>query len=147
MYSLIQIHTYTVQPTSSSLSPFKQKQLDILYESGARSFLFLTVPPIDRAPLFLQQGSAVVTKLHLLIANYNEQLRQMASKFQAEHGNGGQGQVQITVFDTQPIFNALLDNAQIFGFVNQTGFCEAYQNGTPTLSTQTPPCAPVSSYL
>ena len=136
-----------VHSLSNYLLPLNNKQLDILYEFGARSFLFLTVPPIDRAPLFLQQGPAVVAKLHPLIANYNERLRQTAFEFQAKHGKGGDGQVQITVFDTQPVFNTLLDNAQTFGFVNQTGFCEAYQNGTPALSTQTPPCAPVSSYL
>ena len=74
-------------------------------------------------------------------------------KFQAKHamneknGKGGEGEVQMTVFNTQPIFNTLLDNAQILGFVNQTGFCEAYQDGTSELATQKPPCAPVSSYL
>ena len=51
------------------------------------------------------------------------------------------------VFGTQPIFNNLLDNAEVFGFVNATGFCDAYQNGTPELTTQIAPCAPVSSYL
>ncbi|KAF8801643.1 hypothetical protein BYT27DRAFT_7197861 [Phlegmacium glaucopus] len=125
-------------------------QLDILYESGARSFLLLTVPPTDRAPLAIQQGPSAVAKLHGLIADYNKQLKHTGLKFQAKHatGNGkGEGQVQMTLFDTQPIFNTLLDNAHTLGFVNQTGFCEAYQNGTPKSATQIPPCAPVSSYF
>ena len=54
---------------------------------------------------------------------------------------------QVTVFDTRPIFNLLLNNANTLGFVNATGFCDAYQNGTPEMTTVIAPCAPVSSYL
>jgi hypothetical protein len=49
--------------------------------------------------------------------------------------------------DTQPIFNVLLDEWQTFGFVNITGYCAAYENGTPTPTYQVKGCAPVSSYL
>ncbi|KAG6833079.1 hypothetical protein H0H87_011490 [Tephrocybe sp. NHM501043] len=118
-------------------------QLEILYDEGARSFLFLTVPPTDRAPLFYQQGSKVTNRLHPLIANYNAQLATTVSRFRARHHDVD----QVTVFDTQPVFNALLDNAKVMGFVNATGWCESYQNGTPERNTQISPCAPVSSYL
>ncbi len=77
------------------------------------------------------------------LANYNAQLRLTALGFQAKHRD-----IQTTtVFDTQPVFNTLLDNAQTFGFVNTTGFCTAYENGTPTMTTQIAPCAPVDNYL
>ncbi|KAF4615422.1 hypothetical protein D9613_002573 [Agrocybe pediades] len=118
-------------------------QLDELYANGARSFLFLTVPPTDRAPLFLQQGPAVVAKLRPLLTNFNAQLRATALKFQMKHRDIQQA----IVFDTQPVFNTLLDNGNTFGFVNTTGFCEAYENGTPSQTTQIPPCAPVSNYF
>ncbi|KAG6818611.1 hypothetical protein H0H93_003475 [Arthromyces matolae] len=120
-----------------------ESQLEVLYEEGARSFLFLTVPPTDRAPLFLQQGTQVVNRLHPLIANYNAQLATIVKNFQSKHRDLD----QVTVFDTQRIFNTLLDNANALGFVNSTGYCEAYQNGTPERTTQISPCAPVSSYL
>ncbi|KNZ81956.1 Thermolabile hemolysin [Termitomyces sp. J132] len=115
----------------------------IRLKKGARSFLFLTVPPTDRAPIFLQQGSNVVKRLHPLIANYNAQLATIVDNFKARHKDLD----QVTVFNTQPIFNTLLDNANALGFVNATGWCEAYQNGTPEKNTQIGPCAPVSSYL
>lgn len=118
-------------------------KLEDLYQHGARSFLFLTVPPTDRAPLFLQQGPQVVGRLRPLIANYNAQLSTMVARFKARHRDLD----QVTVFDTQPIFSTLLDNAKSLGFVNATGYCEAYQNGTPERTTQIRPCAPVSSYL
>ncbi|KAG6872609.1 hypothetical protein C0995_008354 [Termitomyces sp. Mi166 len=112
--------------------------LEILYQEGARSFLFLTVAPTDRAPLFLQQGSNVVKCLHPLIANYNAQLAAIVENFKTKHKNLD----QVTVFDTQPIFNTLLNNANALGFVNVTGWCETYQNGTPEKTTQISPCAP-----
>ena len=114
-----------------------------MYESGARSFLFLTVPPTNRAPLLIEQGSAAVAKITSALADYNAQLAANVKAFQATHHDLD----QVTVFDTRPIFNLLLDNAQPLGFVNSTGFCEAYENGTPSITTQVAPCAPVSSYL
>ncbi|KAF9261233.1 hypothetical protein L218DRAFT_507446 [Marasmius fiardii PR-910] len=118
-------------------------QLEELYSSGARSFLFLTVPPTDRSPLFLSQGPDVSRRLKTLIGAYNDQLRQIVGTFQRAHRDLD----QVTIFDTQPVFNVLLDNAKTLGFVNATGFCEAYENGTDGLTTQVEGCAPVSSYF
>ena len=118
-------------------------QVEELYQDGARSFLFLTVPPTNRAPLLIEQGPTQVAKITASLADYNKQLMQNVHAFQAKHNDLD----QVTVFDTRPVFNTLLDNAQALGFVNSTGFCEAYQNGTPNHTTQTAPCAPVSSYL
>lgn len=110
---------------------------------GARSFMILTVPPTERAPFILQQGPQMVTKVKPLIADFNQQLVDKVKGFQLEHSDVD----TFTIFDSQPIFNTLLDNAQTFGFINSTGFCEAYVNGTPDLTTQIDPCAPVSNYL
>ena len=105
--------------------------------------MFLTVPPTNRAPLILQQGQQAVSAITPALADFNNQLSESVKAFQAKHRDID----QVTVFDTRPIFNTLLDDANTFGFVNATGFCEAYQNGTPNTTTQIAPCAPVSSYL
>ncbi|KAH9900944.1 hypothetical protein C8Q73DRAFT_832477 [Cubamyces lactineus] len=118
-------------------------QVEILYADGARSFLFLTVPPTNRAPLIFQQGRRAVSAITPALADYNAQLAASVRAFQATHRDLD----QVTVFDTRPIFNTLLDRADTFGFVNSTGFCDAYQNGTPETTTQIAPCAPVSSYF
>ncbi|PSR77583.1 hypothetical protein PHLCEN_2v7773 [Hermanssonia centrifuga] len=118
-------------------------QVEILYEGGARSFLFLTVPPTNRAPLLIEQGNAATTQISAALADYNAQLASSIKSFEATHRDLD----QVTLFDSRPIFNTLLDNASPLGFVNSTGFCEAYQNGTPETNTQTAPCAPVSSYF
>lgn len=117
--------------------------MEKLYDSGARSFLFLTVPPTNRAPLILEQGSTAVNKISTALDDYNTQLAANVQAFKNAHRDLD----QVTVFDTRPVFNLLLDNANTLGFVNSTGFCDAYQNGTPDANTQIAPCAPVSSYL
>ncbi|KAJ7073767.1 GDSL lipase/esterase [Mycena amicta] len=120
-------------------------QIDELYTLGARSFLFLTVPPVQRAPLWVEQKQDAPNSLLARdIANYNLQLRATAESFVASRKYPG---FEATVFDTQPVFNTLLDDASVFKFANTTGFCEAYQNGTPNISTQIAPCAPVSTYF
>ncbi|KAF7295694.1 SGNH-hydro domain-containing protein [Mycena indigotica] len=120
-------------------------QIDELYSFGARSFLFLTVPPINRAPLFVAQNQAASTSLLAQdIANYNVQLRTTAQSFVGSRKYPG---FEATVFDTQPVFNTLLDEASVFKFANTTGYCDAYQNGTPNISTQIAPCGPVSTYF
>ncbi|TFK68275.1 hypothetical protein BDN72DRAFT_684189 [Pluteus cervinus] len=118
-------------------------QLDELYDLGARSFLLLSVPPVDRSPLVIQQGASSVATFRTSLEDFNNQLSQTVHRFQARHKNLDLA----TVFDTRPIFNVLLDNAQTFGFVNSTGWCDAYQNGTPGRTTQVSPCAPVSNYF
>ncbi|EJD02213.1 uncharacterized protein FOMMEDRAFT_147265 [Fomitiporia mediterranea MF3/22] len=118
------------------------KQIEDLYQYGARNFLFLTVPPTNRAPLIIEQGEPSITLITSALADYNAQLAENVQAFNANHTDAN-----ANVFDTVPIFNTLLDNADTFGFVNVTGFCDAYQNGTPQLTTQIPPCAPVSSYF
>lgn len=101
------------------------------------------MPPTNRAPLIIEQGSESVSLITSALADYNAQLEQNVQVLQAKHRDLD----QVVVFDTRPIFNTLLDNAGAFGFVNSTGFCDAYQNGTPESTTQVAGCAPVSSYL
>ncbi|KAI0929269.1 hypothetical protein AcV5_006570 [Taiwanofungus camphoratus] len=118
-------------------------QVEILYNDGARSFLFMTVPPTNRAPLLIEAGPTAVGQITAALADYNDQLMSYVDLFQATHPdlNG------VTVFDTRPVFNTILDNYATFGYVNITGYCAAYEDGTPDMTTQVEPCEPVSSYF
>ncbi|KAG9318920.1 carbohydrate esterase family 16 protein [Chiua virens] len=107
-------------------------QVDDLYNAGARNFLFLTVPPINRARAFLQIGPKAVAQVGTEVMNYNTQLTQKVRDFEQNHTDLD----GVTVLDTQPIFNTLLDEWQTFGFVNVTGYCAAYEGGTPTSTYQ-----------
>jgi len=96
-------------------------EVENLYSKGARSFLFVNVPPIDRAPLFIEQGTAATRAVKASLADYNAQLSGQVKAFQARHKD----LEQITVFDSNELFNSLLDAAGPLGFVNATGFCLA----------------------
>ncbi|KAI0042832.1 carbohydrate esterase family 16 protein, partial [Auriscalpium vulgare] len=52
-----------------------------------------------------------------------------------------------TVFPAYDVCSTLLDNAGTLGFVNITGYSEAYENGTPAQTTQADGYAPVSSFF
>ncbi|KAF8647477.1 hypothetical protein AX16_006682 [Volvariella volvacea WC 439] len=123
-------------------------QLEQLYDLGGRSFLLLTVPPINRSPYFIQRNpsstnSSVTTRLSSLIENYNNKLGATVNRFRTQHSDLD----LLEVFDTAPVFNSLLDNAEVLGYVNITGWCRAYENGTGGRNVHTGGCAPVSSYF
>ncbi|KDQ61223.1 carbohydrate esterase family 16 protein [Jaapia argillacea MUCL 33604] len=118
-------------------------QMELLYTAGARNFLFLTVPPTNRAPQYMVSGPPTTTQVAYAIYDYNYWLNTYTNEFMMNH-------TDITmagVFDTQVVFNTLLDNPTTFGFVNTTGYCGDYANGTPNRTTQVAGCAPVSSYF
>jgi phospholipase/lecithinase/hemolysin len=104
------------------------EQVEYLYERGIRSFLFVNVPPIDRTPLFIGQGITASRAVKASLADYNAQLSGQVKAFQSRHVDLD----QITVFDSNKLFNTLLDSAEALGWVNSTGFCDAYQVGTIT---------------
>jgi phospholipase/lecithinase/hemolysin len=56
-----------------------------LYDSGARKFLVLNVPPTGRSPLFLDQGDATVKQHAAYLSMYNTQLKDMVDGFKANH--------------------------------------------------------------
>ncbi|KAG8701812.1 hypothetical protein FRC09_005120, partial [Ceratobasidium sp. 395] len=118
-------------------------QVDLLYKKGARSFLFVNVPPLERAPLFNGQGDWSVTTLKASIADFNTQLATRVQGLKSIYS----GLDQISIFDSYKAFNVQLDNPEALGFVNVTGYNEAYQNGTPGSTYQIPGSKPASSYL
>jgi len=119
------------------------EMVENLFQNGARSFLFINVPPIDRAPLFIEQGAANAAKVKASLADYNSQFKTYIDVFKATHHELD----QVVLFDSNKLFDTLLDNADTLGFVNSTGFCAAYENGTPSQNTIVEGCAPVSSYF
>lgn len=132
-------------------------QVEVLYKAGARSFLFITVPPLERAPITLEQGAEAVRKVKASTLDYNKQLTAGIRSFINTHNtthaiktNGALGQVKI--FDSQKLFNTILDNAAALGYVNITGYGDPYQNfgplnGTVAQTTQIAPYKPMTSYF
>ena len=128
------------------------EQVDALYGAGARSFVFLSVPPLERTPLVIVQGTQAINQVKSATLDFNAQLAARIGAFvdqynstSATNQNGSLGLVKL--FNTQKVFNTLLDDADALGFFNVTGYAEPYENGTPTQTTQIYPYKPVSSYF
>ena len=92
---------------------------------GARIFLFLNVPPIDRSPGAINKTSDVRMK-HKSIADWNKRMRQMAMNLSAVYPDNA-----VFLFDSNKFFCEALDDptshVETAGLTNTTGYCEVYK--------------------
>lgn len=112
---------------------------DTLYQSGARNFLFLNVPPVDRAPLTASQGAAAQAAENSAILAWNANVTALAANLSTAYADA-----TAFVFDTHALFAAVLDDPAVYpqtaAYVNTTDYCEAYANGTPSWYTLNATC-------
>ncbi|KAF8250070.1 hypothetical protein K440DRAFT_580807 [Wilcoxina mikolae CBS 423.85] len=114
-----------------------------LYASGARNFLFIDVPPVDRSPLTTSQGAASAALEKTALADYNSKLLQRVIDLKKTKRG-----VWAKLFESSKVFNKILDHPTQYGFKNTTAYCDAYVNGTPEWNTFIPECGePVDKYF
>ncbi|KXX79372.1 putative endoglucanase type F [Madurella mycetomatis] len=95
------------------------RQLQVMYDAGARRFVLLSVPPIHRTPAMLgesveaQQGEAAA------ITKYNDAMATRLEAFMSQ--NDG---VTAKVVDTAVPFNTALDNPTEYGSPDATCYNE-----------------------
>jgi phospholipase/lecithinase/hemolysin len=121
--------------------------VDVLYKSGARNFLFLNVPPVDRSPLTVAQGAAAAALEHTTIAAYNANVTALARNLSSTYRDAF-----TSVFDTNAAFTQVLNNPashpETAPYKNTTDYCVAYENGTPSWYTFYQNCSiPVDEYF
>ncbi|KAH8103480.1 hypothetical protein BXZ70DRAFT_889104 [Cristinia sonorae] len=106
---------------SGSRDAFSDTLLDayfaLVQKVVTRNFLFINVPPVDRSPLMLAQAASAQTLEKSVINTFNAKLASRVSAFQA--ANAG---VKTWQFDSNTVFNTVLDSPQSFGFVDATSF-------------------------
>ncbi|KAF2205161.1 hypothetical protein GQ43DRAFT_362971, partial [Delitschia confertaspora ATCC 74209] len=85
-------------------------QVDIMYQAGARNFVFLGVPPINRSPLMLGQSASAQQTEATVISQYNNLLASHA----ASYFSGKSGATYVVV-DTLAPFNTAIDNPTKYG--------------------------------
>lgn len=107
--------TYNATVTKIMDRYFAQAQ--IMYNAGARKFLFLTVPPTYLTPMFIEQGATVQAELKTAIATYNAMIASRAASFKAS--NSG---VTTYVLDTTTPFMTALNNPKAYGANDATCF-------------------------
>ena len=95
-------------------------QTQTLYNSGARRFLFLTTPPIERTPSVQSGGAANVKAEGAAVVQYNDALKARVTKFAAANP-----QAKTYVVDTTVPFTKALDNPKEYGAENATCYDES----------------------
>ncbi|KAF5369352.1 hypothetical protein D9758_002760 [Tetrapyrgos nigripes] len=93
------------------------KAVQLAFDNGLTTHLFLNVPPEDRAPGTLGNPTKVQTmKDH--IALFNQVLANHIANFTSANPDA-----TVMTFDANAWFNSVLDDPASFGFTNVTGFC------------------------
>jgi len=140
---------------------------DQLYQAGARNFLFLNVPPVDRSPLATGQGAAAQASEKADIAAWNANVTALAANLTKTYSDA-----TTFVFDTNAVFTQVLDDpashVETAPYKNTTNYCDSCEfllcdspcmqcrlltlladaNGTPTWYTFYQNCSiPVDEYF
>ncbi|KAM0712024.1 hypothetical protein Q7P37_011118 [Cladosporium fusiforme] len=92
-------------------------QAQKLYDSGARRFVFLTVPPIQLSPAVQAQGDATITAEAVAIKQYNDALEASIAAFATANSN-----VIVHVVDTTAPFMEAIQNPKAYGADNASCF-------------------------
>lgn len=100
--------------------------VNMLYNAGARNFLFINVPPVDRSPLTISQGASAAASEKADLAAFNAGIASLASKLKSSFKD-----VNVFLTDASKIFSTVLDNpksyAQTSAVKNTTAYCMAYE--------------------
>lgn len=92
-------------------------QVEKLYNTGARNFLFINVPAIYRSPLMLNQDQASRDLEKSVIQMHNQKLAAKISAFKASHTG-----VKTWLYDSDKTFNKILDAPTTYGFKDATSY-------------------------
>ncbi|MCJ1241910.1 hypothetical protein MMC14_009916 [Varicellaria rhodocarpa] len=121
--------------------------VDQLYQAGARNFLFLNVPPVNLSPGTTVNGQDTVDLEGADIEDFNQHIANLATNLSATYPDA-----TVFQFNTNTIFSQILEDPtsypQTADIANTTGYCVAYENGTPTMDYFDASCGvPVQDYF
>lgn len=115
---------------SSCLPPRLDMYFDLmdgLYDTGARNYFFVNMPPLFRAPMVTENGEAIIENYKEGVTLFNEHLfPEYVEIFTSTH-NG----VNTVIYDAFSLFNEILDNPAWYGFKDNSSYtCIGCTNGT-----------------
>ncbi|WVQ95764.1 hypothetical protein IAU59_002863 [Kwoniella sp. CBS 9459] len=102
-----------------------------LYSLGARSFLFLTLPPIQYSPKYNlpgQVGHDIQHRVDHSVSSYNSFLRKAVQGFEQE-----QSDANIMMFDLEKYWKLILDYPELFGMTDCARFAMTLDGKRPNL--------------
>ncbi|KAG5636994.1 hypothetical protein H0H81_006170 [Sphagnurus paluster] len=89
-------------------------------DAGARNFLFVNVPPIDRSPLMLAQPASSQSAEKNVINGFNSKLAAKVNAFKSSHGG-----VSTWIWDSNAAFTNILNSPGSYGFKDATSYGSA----------------------
>jgi phospholipase/lecithinase/hemolysin len=104
----------------------------IMYNAGARNFLFLTVPPIQYTPLVVAEGTTTQGEVATAITYFNGLLNAAAASFKSAHSGS-----TVYVYVTTTPFMTAINNPTAYGSPDATCYnangvsCLWYNNYHP----------------
>ena len=103
-----------------------QSLVEQVYQTGARNFLFLNVPPVNLAPLTLANGDYAITNEGLAIQDWNARVGNLTQSINSKHED-----ITTFIHDTHSVFSKIIADPKTYpqtsGLKNVTGYCDAYQ--------------------
>lgn len=97
-----------------------------LYNSGARNFVFLDVPPVDRSPLMMAQGAQAPPLVDKAVKAFNVRVKGLAQGLKGQHP-----EVNVFFVSAWEAFTEVLDKPSSYPatalYKNTTAYCAAYQ--------------------
>nr|POF07104.1 acetylesterase [Quercus suber] len=124
-----------------------QGLVEKLYGSGARNFLFINVPPLERAPNVVRGGPQEQRVHQANVDLWNKNLTMLADNLRESHVG-----VTTFLFDANKLFNEVIETpcsyVESCPYQNTTWYCDYYIFGTPDWYTKFPECPyPVDEFF
>lgn len=98
-----------------------ESTLGALLLTGAQYFVLFNAPPMDRRP-GLSPGRAYTNQTAQTVKLWNDRLNTELIAFSQRYSNP-----KVHLFDLWTVFGGLLDNATQLGFVDNSTYCNAYE--------------------
>eukprot|EP00833_Pecoramyces_ruminatium_P002818 jgi/Orpsp1_1/1176850/evm.model.c7180000059258.1 len=86
-----------------------------MYKEGARNFMFIYVPPIEKCPVY---SNGMNPNIKTDVPNYNNNLNKYAKNFQASHPD-----TNVFVYDSYNEFDYIMENKSKYGITNIDSTC------------------------
>ncbi|KIN08305.1 carbohydrate esterase family 16 protein [Oidiodendron maius Zn] len=115
---------------SACLPPRLDMYFDLmasLYDSGARNYFFVNMPPLSRAPMVTQNGQDIIDNYREGVSLFNEKLfPEYVQTFTSTYND-----VRTVIYDAFSLFSEILDNPTGYGFKDNSSYtCIGCTNGT-----------------
>ncbi|KAF2485855.1 hypothetical protein BDY17DRAFT_338602 [Neohortaea acidophila] len=114
--------------------------IDVVYHSGARNFLFINVPPVERAPTVTIKGAAEVHAHAEAIVQWNRDVSALTTNLTTTYPD-----VTTFLFDANSLFNQVMDEPcsyeETCALEDTSASCEQYiRNNPATWYSKDPAC-------